>query len=58
MSDQNQEANTPSARRLTEEERLAKLAELDRQPSPNPRYKGMTPGDAARAMMRPRRRRK
>ena len=41
-------------RELTEEERLAKLREWDNTPSPNPRYKGMTPGQAARAMMRPR----
>jgi len=38
----------------SEKKRLAKLAERDREPSPNPRYKGMTPGDAARAIMRPR----
>lgn len=40
--------------KLTEEERLAKLREWDNKPSPNPRYKGLTPGQAARAMMRPR----
>lgn len=40
-------------RKFTEEERLAKLRERDNTPSPNPRYKGMTPGQAARAMMRP-----
>ena len=38
-----------------ERERLDKLAERDRELSPNPRYKGMTPGDAARAILRPRR---
>ena len=36
-------------RKLTEEERLAKLREWDNTPSPNPRYQGMTPGQAARA---------
>lgn len=41
--------------KLTEEGRLAKLREWDNTPpSPNPRYKGLTPGQAARAMMRPR----
>jgi hypothetical protein len=40
--------------KLTEEERLAKLREWDNTPSPNPRYKGLTPAQAARAMMRPR----
>ena len=39
--------------KLTEEERLAKLRKLDNTPSPNPLYKGLTPGDAARAIMRP-----
>ena len=39
---------------LTEEERLVLLRKLDSTPSPNPRYKGMTPGQAARALMRPR----
>jgi len=38
-----------------EQQRPATLADGDRQPSPNPRYKGMTPGDAARAILRPRR---
>ena len=46
---------TPKESERTERERLAKLAERDREPSPNPRYKGMTPGDAARAIMRPQR---
>ena len=41
--------------KLTEEERLAKLRKLDNTPSPNPEYRGLTPGDAARAIMRPRR---
>ena len=41
--------------KLTEEERLAKLRKLDNTPSPNPLYKGLTPGDAARAILRPRR---
>ena len=40
--------------KLTEEERLALLRKWDNTPSPNPRYKGMTPGQAARAMTRPR----
>ena len=43
--------------KLTEEERLAKIREWDNKPSPNPRYKGLTPGQAARAMMRPRKQR-
>ena len=38
-----------------EAERLANLAKRDKEPSPNPRYKGMTPGDAAQAIMRPQR---
>lgn len=41
-------------KKLTEEERLALLRKLDNTPSVNPRYRGMTPGQAARAMMRPR----
>ena len=41
--------------KLTEEERLAKLRKLDNTPSPNPEYRGLTPGDGARAIMRPRR---
>ena len=39
--------------KITEEERLAKLRKLDNTPSPNPAYKGLTPGDAARALMQP-----
>ena len=41
-------------KQLTAEERLPKLREWDKTPSPNPRYKGMTPRQAARPMMRPR----
>lgn len=55
MSDQSESTGTPPPTSRAEKERLARMAELDRQPSPNPRYRGMTPGDAARAMMRPRR---
>ncbi len=41
-------------KKLTEEERKALLRKWDNTPSPNPRYQGLTPGDAARAMTRPR----
>ena len=54
MSDQSEGTASPSATTRTEKEHLAKLSDLDLQPSPNPRYRGMTRGDAARAMMRPR----
>ena len=37
---------------LTKEERLAKLRRWDKMPSPNPHYKGATPGDLARALFR------
>lgn len=32
---------TESKKSETERKRLAKLAELDRKPSPNPKYRGM-----------------
>ena len=39
-------------KKLTEEERLATLLRWDNTPSPNPRYKGATPGDLAHALFR------
>ena len=41
-----------TADETSEKKRLVKLAERDRQPSPNPRYEG--PASAARAITRPR----
>ena len=38
----------------SEAERKAKLDDLDSRPAENPRYEGMTPGDVARALLRPR----
>ena len=34
-------------------ERLANLAKRDQEPSPNPRYRGMTVREVARALLRP-----
>ena len=38
--------------KLTEKERLAKLRKWENAPSPNPRYKGASPADMARALFR------
>ncbi len=38
---------------LSEAERLDKLREQESLPAVNPRYAGMTPGEAARALLRP-----
>lgn len=43
----------PKPESETEAKRLAKLREMDQRVSSNPKYAGMTPADAARAMLRP-----
>ena len=42
-------------KKLPEKERLAKLRKWENAPSPNPRYKGATPADIARALFRKKR---
>ena len=38
---------------LSEAERLTLIEEWENTPSPNPEYRGKTPADAARALVRP-----
>ena len=39
---------------LSEAERLAKIREQESRPAVNPRYQGLTPGEIARSLFRPR----
>ena len=39
---------------LSEAERLAKIREQESFPAVNPRYQGLTPGEIARSLFRPR----
>ena len=45
---------TDSPRPTPEPERLDPPQDWDNQPASNPRYGGMTPGEVARALLRPR----
>ena len=45
-----------SSQPLSEQERLERLAELDATPSENPKYKGLTPGEAVKVLLQPKRR--
>ena len=46
--------STTDKTKPTEAERLAMIRKWESTPSPNREYRGATPGDAARALMRPR----
>ena len=47
------ETGVLASQELAEKERLERLAEWDKTPSPNSRYKGLTPGEAARSLLQP-----
>lgn len=40
--------------KLSEDDRLERIREAESRPAVNPRYEGMTPGEMARALLRPR----